>query len=218
MGGLDPNNRAADILRDPEEGGRLFFLLVDYANRVARRYGWTTGRVLPHALEPDAIVKNVIIKVLQGERTWDETGKHTLLNALKGMVRSEINHVFNDLESQRVESIQTTMADGRERGEDDFPSTALNPDALNPEQLLLDEETHRLEFVALDLILKEVEGSPQLETVFLALHEAHSDQELAQITELPIERIYSIRRELNRIARRITPARVAREARERAKS
>jgi len=217
VGGLDPNNRAADILRS-EEGGRLFFLLVDYANRVARRYGWTTGRVLPHALEPDAIVKDVIIKVLQGDRTWDESGKHPLLNALKGMVRSELNHVFNDLESQRVESIQRMMPDGRERGGDDFPLTALNPDALNPEQLLLDKETHRLEFVALDLILKELEGSPQLETVFLALHEAHSPQELAQMTGLPIERIYSIRRELDRIARRITPARVAREARERAKS
>jgi hypothetical protein len=70
---------------------------------------------------------------------------------------------------------------------------------------------------ALDLIRDAVEGKSELESIFLALYETDSPQEIAKLTGLPIERVYSLRRELGRAAAKITPARVAREAKERRK-
>ena len=70
---------------------------------------------------------------------------------------------------------------------------------------------------ALDLIREAVEGKSELESVFLALYESYSSKEIARLTGLPIEQVYSLRRELTRIAAKITPARVAREAMERRK-
>jgi hypothetical protein len=64
------------------------------------------------------------------------------------------------------------------------------------------------------LVLKETEGKPDAESVLLALYETDSSAEIAQMTGLSIERVYSARRELDRIVRKITLARVIRAARE----
>ena len=203
--------RAAQILRGPD--GELIWLeLLDHAHKRARRHGWRSDKTLPQGRSPDGIAKDVIIKVLTGDRTWDEAKEPILLNALKGMVRSDLGHTFGEYETSHVEPITQSLPDGRERTADSFVAT--DP---NPEQVLLQSEQARLEMTALDLILEEVEGKPELESVFLALYESCDCQEIARRTNLPIERVYSLRRELDRIASRITPARVAREARERRK-
>jgi hypothetical protein len=128
------------------------------------------------------------------------------------MVRSDIGHLFDDYEASRVEPIQRTFPDGSARTDDSFRGN--HP---NPEEELLHGERVRLEMTALDLIREAVEGKSELESVFLALFESDSSKEIAQLTGLPIERVYSLRRELTRIAVRITPARVAQEAMERRK-
>jgi hypothetical protein len=203
--------RAVEILRGPD-GERIWLALVDYAHKLARRYGWRTDKTLPQGFSPDGVAKDVLIKVSQGNRTWDEAKEPSLLNALKGMVRSDIGHLFDDYEALCVEPIARTLADGSERTTDSF--SGKDPD---PEEVLLHGERVRLEMTALDLIRETVEGKPDLESVFLALYESESPKDIARLTGLPIERVYSLRRKLDRIARKITPARVAREARERRK-
>lgn len=198
--------RAAEILRGPD-GDRVWLALVDFARKFAQRRGWRAGKTLPGASEPDAVAKDVIIKVLQGERTWNESKEPDLLNALKGMVRSDIGHLFGGYEVSHTEPIDSTQPDGSTRTADDFGGNAADPD----EELLQDEKA-QLEMIALDLIREAVEGKPELELVFLALYESESSKEIAGLTRLPIERVYSLRRELDRIAARISPARVAREA------
>lgn len=209
MNTVESQKRAAELLRGPD-GERLYLLLVNYSSKVARRYGWRTGKILPQGMAPDAIATDVMIKVLQGDRIWDERKEPSLLNALKGMVRSDIGHLYGESETQRVESIVKIWPDGRERTADDFAS----PDP-NPEDITIRAERAQLEMIALDLIRSEVEGKPELESVFLALYESSDLGEVARNCGLPIERIYSLRRELDRIAERITPARVARVLKER---
>jgi hypothetical protein len=202
---------AVEILRGPD-GERIWLVLVDYAHKLARRYGWRTDKTLPQGFSPGDIAKDVIIKVIEGARTWDEAKEPALLNALKGMVRSDIGHLFDDYQASRVEPIERTFPDGSARTADNFGGN--HP---SPEQELLHGERVRLEMTALDLIREAVEGKSEFESVFLALYESDNSKEIARLTGLPIERVYSIRRELTRIAAKITPARVAREAMERRK-
>ena len=205
-----PNGRerAADILHGPE-GQEIYFRLVRYADMLARIYGWRTGAVLPGSASPRSIVHDVVVKVLKGTRSWDERKEPALLNALKGMVRSEIGHLYERVEESLVEPINVVLPDGEERTGDFFPSTKLHPGGLNPEQHLLRQERTKLEFAALNLLLKEIEGNDDLESVFLALHETDSPSEIAAKTNIPIQRVYSARRELDRIVARI-PLRCAR--------
>ena len=203
--------RAVEILRSPD-GERTWLALVDYAHKLARRYGWRTDKTLPQGFSPGDVAKDVIIKVIEGDRTWDEAKEPALLNALKGMVRSDIGHLFDDHEATRIEPIERTLPDGSARTADSFGGN--HP---SPEEELLHGERVRLEMTALDLIREAVEGKSELESVFLALYESDSAKEIARLTGLPIERVYSLSRELTRIAAKITPARVAREAMERRK-
>jgi len=209
----EPNSRAGEILRG-QDGERIYLLLLEYAHNVSRRYGWTVGRTLPQGASPASVTNEVITKVLEGERNWDEQKEPSLLNALRGMVKSEINHLFSSYEVTHVESVSKELADGSERTADDFPA---NANVMNPEQLLLDHEQAKLETTALDMILKEVEGDPELEAVFLALYETDKPKEISDLTGIPVERVYSLRRDLNRIAAKITPERVARVLREKRK-
>jgi hypothetical protein len=202
---------AVEILRGPD-GERIWLVLVDYAHKLARRYGWRTDKTLPQGFSPGDIAKDVIIKVIEGARTWDEAKEPALLNALKGMVRSDIGHLFDDYQASRVEPIERTFPDGSARTADSFGGNHSSP-----EEELLHGERVRLEMTALDLIREAVEGKSEFESVFLALYESDNSKEIARLTGLPIERVYSIRRELTRIAAKITPARVAREAMERRK-
>ena len=165
---------------------------------------------LPQGSSPKDIAADVVIKVLEGQRQWDPSRKPSLLNALKGMVKSEIGHLYEKYESQQVEPITKVLPDGSERTADHFASGEPNP-----EQKLLTAEKVEIDIVALDLIREEVEGHPELESVFLALYETGKAEEIARFTELTVARVYALRRELNRIATKITPERVIRVARER---
>jgi hypothetical protein len=178
-----------------------------------RLLGDTAGGVTkscPQGYSPEDAVKEVIVKVLEGDRIWDEAKEPSLLNALKGMVRSEIGHLFDRHETSHVEPIDSELPDGSARTADNFRHGGPSPE----EELLLAEQC-RLEMTALDLIREEAESKPDLEAVFLALYESGDSKDIARLTELPIERVYSARRELERIAAKITPARVARVAKER---
>src|ERR1700691_2458905 len=201
--------RAVEILRG-HDGERIWLALEDYAHKLARRHGWRTDKTLPQACSPGEIAHEVIIKVIKGDRTWDQNKEPELLNALKGMVRSEIGHLFDDYEASHIESIDRTSPDGSTRMADSFSGN--DP---NPEEELLRSERVRLEMIALDLIREAVECKSELESVFLALYDTDRHQEIAKLTGLTIERVYSLRRELSRAAAKITPARVAREAKER---
>ena len=118
--------------------------------------------------------------------------------------------LYEKYDAQHVEPIAKTLPDGSERTANHFKSG--DP---YPEKTLLRAEEVELEVVALDLIREEVEGHPELESVFLALYETGKSEEIARLTGLPVERVYSLRRELNRTAAKITPERVVRAARER---
>jgi hypothetical protein len=210
--------RANAILRGAE-GEEIYLRLVRYAEMLARMRGWKTGVTLPASETPQSLVSSVLIKLLapDGDRTWDEAREPSLLNALKGMVRSEIGHLYEKLEENLLEPISVLLPGGEERTGDSFPSTDLHPEALNPEQQLLTSERANLEFAAMTLVLKEVEGNSDLELVVLALCDTDRPSEIAATTGLSIKRVYSAGRELDRIVRKITLPRVIRAARDEGK-
>jgi hypothetical protein len=208
---MDGKDRAIGTLRGPD-GEKIYLAVVDYALKLARRYGWRDDKTLPQGFSPDAIAKDVVIKVIESVRVWDYTKEPSLLNALKGMVRSDLGHLFGDYEASGVEPIERTLPDGTDRTSDNF--RAADP---NPEELAIQVEQAQLEMMALEMIREKVEGNPDLESVFLALFDSDAPKEISRLTGLPIERVYSLRRELDRVAAKITPARVAREAKERRK-
>jgi hypothetical protein len=213
MWGVMPEakNRATEILLGPERE-KIWLLLLDYVAKLARRYGWSTGKTLPEGSSPDSVAKDVIIKVIEGERTWDPEKEPSLLTALKGMVHSDLGHLFSGYEARKIEPVDRASAGEFERTADSFPTSDADP-----EQSLLRSELTRLEITALDLIREAVEnrGNTELEAVFLALYYADSPKEIADMTGLQVERVYALGRELDRIAAKISPARVARVMKER---
>jgi hypothetical protein len=211
--------RAASILNGPE-GSEIYRQLVRYADLLARMRGWRTGATLPGVASPSSLAHNVIVKLLEpdGTRTWDEEKEPSLLNALKGMVRSEIGHLYKKLEETLVEPISILLPDGEERTGDSFASATLHPEELDPEQELLRQERENLGLAAMTLLLREVEGNNELESVALAICDADSSAEIAAVTGLPVQRVYSARRELDRIVRKIPRARVIRAARDMGRS
>ena len=207
--------RAATILRGPG-GEEIYRQVVRYAEMQARIRGWRAGQTLPGNESPRSVAHTVVAKLLDpdGGRSWDEQKEPSLLNALKGMARSEIGHLYDRIEEQLVEPIGKVTPDGKERTDNSFASTDLHPDELDPERLLLRKERKNLEHAAMTLVLREVEGNEDLELVVLALDETNSPTEIASLTGLPAQRVYSARRELNRIVSRISLTRVVRTARE----
>ncbi len=85
---------------------------------------------------------------------------------------------------------------------------------LDPEAEVLQSESANLKFAALNLLFDEVQAknNPDLESVFLSLYEADRLNDVSRITGLAIKRVYTLRRDLERIATRITVARVVWEA------
>jgi hypothetical protein len=211
--------RAAEILHGPE-GVQIYLQLVSYVHTLARIRGWRAGSELPGRASPRSVAHEVVVKLLTptGARTWDEGKEPCLLNALKGMARSEIGHLYQKLEASVVEPIGILLPDGEERTADSFPSTTVHPSALNPEEQLLQDERACLAHAAQTLLMRDVEGDPHLELVVLALAETDNPKEISGLTGLPIQRVYSARRQIERIVHRITPARVIRAARDESKS
>lgn len=201
--------RAGEVLRGPDAPD-IYLRLLDYARALARRKGWRTDKTLPQGESPESITNEVLRKVLEGQRTWDENKEPSLLNALKGMVKSELGHLFERFETKHVESTEQITPDGSERTADSFESSDRNP----LEEVLQIERT-QLEITALDLIRERVEGNEELECVFLALHYSDGREEIARETGLPVERVDYLRTKLERIAQTIKPASVARFAKER---
>lgn len=205
--------RAGEILHGPD-GTEIYRQLVRHAGLVARLHGWKVGATLPEGTSPQDIAHEVAAKVLKGVRSWDEGKEPSLLNALKGMVRSEIGHLYDKLEKGLVEPINVLSADGEERTPDSFPSTKLHPDALNPEECILAAEEENLRRSAMTLVLRAVEGNDDLERYVLALCDTDNLAEISGRTGLTIQGVYSARRELERTVRRIPLAKVIREARQ----
>jgi hypothetical protein len=205
--------RAGEILQGPG-GEEIYRQLVRYAGLIAGLHGWRAGAMLPESASPRSIAHEVVVKVLTGVRSWDEGKEPSLLNALKGMVRSEIGHLYEKPEGVLVEPINIPSADGEERTPDSFPSTKLHANELNPEESVLATEKEKLMRAAMTLVLRGVEGNNDLERYVLALCDTDNPAEISAKTGLTIQRVYSATRELERIVRKISLARVIREARE----
>ena len=203
--------RAGEILHGAD-GKEIYRQLVRYAGLIAGLHGWRAGATLPEGASPRSIAHEVVVKVLTGVRSWDEGKEPSLLNALKGMVRSEIGHLYEKVEGGLVEPINIPSADGEERTPDSFSSTT--PNVLNPEEYLLATEKESLMRAAMTLVLRAVEGKNDLELLVLALCDTDNPAEISAKTGLTIQRIYSARRELERTVRKIPLAKVIREARE----
>jgi hypothetical protein len=203
--------RAGEILHGPDRE-EIYRQLVRYAGLIARLHGWRSGATLPEGASPRSVTHEVVVKVLTGVRSWDEGKEPSLLNALKGMVRSEIGHLYKKVEGSVVEPINVPLADGEERTPESFPST--NPNELNPQEYVLAAEKENLMRAAMTLVYKAVEGNNDLELYVLALRETDNPAEISAKTGLTIQRVYSARRELERTVRKIPLAKVIREARE----
>ncbi len=200
LGMPEAKERAAEILHGPK-GTHIYLFLVDHAKKIARRYGWRTGKTLPQGASPDSVVDEVIVKVLRGLRTWDGASETSFIYALQGMIRSDIGHLFENYEVQVVESFTLPIGnkieagEDRERTADDFPSAFPNP-----EEHLLEKEQKTLEEVAYELILKSVEDKDELSAVTIALHDTDSPAEISSQTKIPIERVRQLLRTLYRKA------------------
>ena len=196
----DATKRAAEILHG-SGGRRIYLFLLDYARKVARRYGWRTEKSLPLGTSPDSVVNSVIVKVLEGDRNWDGASETSLVYSFQGMIRSDIGHLFGKLETRSVVPIAIPLhgdpesGESRERTPDDFPSCSPDPEAK-----LIDKERRTLEETAYELILKSVEDDDELSTVALSLHDTDSPAEISSKTSIPIKRVYQLLRTLYRKA------------------
>ena len=105
----------------------MYLQLVRYAENLARMHGWQVDVLMLRHQSRNLIVNEVLAKLLDqdGGRNWDERKEPSLLNALKGMVRSEIGHLFKKPEVTLLESISKPLMDGNESDGRHFPVYGL---------------------------------------------------------------------------------------------
>ena len=117
----------------------LLALMVDYAQKKIRRYNFLSGgNVTVKGKDAQDYVQEAIVAVIQGikgKRRWDE--KTDFQHHMKGIIKSQISHSFELVESQRTQresTISYFKADDEESYTlDSHPGSSSTPldDAIN---------------------------------------------------------------------------------------
>ncbi|MDA8307357.1 MAG: hypothetical protein M0Z81_11065 [Deltaproteobacteria bacterium] len=111
-----------------------------------------------------------------------------LLGFIKGIVRSSISHLADGEDNRAVmpQSLKTENGD---------KADPIQVESCTPEQSLIQKEDQQILLDLYERVLKRVEGNQELESLAVCMMEGiHEPKEMEEITQIPIKRIYQLRR------------------------
>ena len=206
-----------DLLASDYE--KLVLQLMNYALKLIRRHTWRKDSwafnidgsfVLPGGKSADDIVFGIFVKLLEGDRNWNKQEHPNLLIVLKGMVRSEISNAYTRKENKTgfVPAGQDEHGDVQfEKSVEPFEKKIdYSSGLLQPVITTVDSTgpvTIHSEMA--EEIQREASRNPDLIKVIEAIKAGgEKSSEIADYCELPVAKVYELRRSLNIITEKVT--------------
>ena len=173
--------------------------LTVYALKKMRRLSWRgvrysrSGRGMTGARgnEPQDLVSDVILRVLEGKRQWDCQKEPDLRAFLRSAIDSRVNQLADSADNRHTsEQVVVAKADAPSP-ESGLPSR----EDATPLDLLIDQEAkERFRAAA----FKAVEGDPMLNDLLECLLEGFTPAETAEYLDVDVGEIYAARKRLDR--------------------
>ena len=156
------------------------------------------------------IVNEVIRKILDGTRAWDPNKMDNLFIHLKNNIRSEISHLYDDMEYKTTKRfpIDTESEEGRPVEEllkrahplEEHSVYAVTEQPLDPEQSLEEKERINSNKLMERQILEKVKDNPELkDSVSVIMMGITKPQEIAEELGVSVTEIYNRSKRLRRI-------------------
>lgn len=197
MGDL-PNLTDADW----EDLLKRLMLYAVYKTRKLRWRGLPGGdnQSLPGGHGPDSLASEAIVSVLNGERACTATTKDELLDFLKGVVDSKVNHLAESAENKKSRALPSE--DGHKGGTPDGWHPRTKPQDA-PVALAADPEAAK---AFREKALKALSGEPQLTELFECLAAGFAGRkEIAELMNVTEDDVTNLRK---RLARKLEPLRI----------
>jgi len=216
----DGKDEARDLLdRHPWE--ETLPLLVEYARkRIGFRWwgGLTDGR-LPGGREATDVVYGAIEKVLSGTRGWNPVVQPDLVQHLKNVVESDLNHLAVGFENRRVMTEAVLDARVAETRPEGFLAGVPSGTPTPPEAAVRREEERAAKEFS-DAFLATLDDDPAMRKVVACIFDGVvKPAEIAARVGIAPTEIYNMRKRLQRRLvlfyeyRMIRPARIPRRLR-----
>lgn len=163
-----------------------------------KRISWKNKRI-PQGKEPEDIVQEAIVDLLDGTRKWNHVKTPDLLpdllTYLKSVVDSKISNLYSTKEYKITQSIQTN------KNSADINNFLNNHQIdgvnVNVEDTLIEKETQ-------NLILETVKGDKKLEDLLLLIMEGYTKPaEIAQHMKIDVKDVYNLKKRLCRACRNV---------------
>ena len=175
--------------------------LTVYALKKMRRLSWRgvrysrsdKGLTGARGNEPQDLVSDVILRVVEGKRQWDCNKEPDLRAFLRSAIDSRVNQLADSADNRRT-SEQVVVAAARADGPSLESGLPSREDAT-PLDVLIDQEA-RERFRA--EAFKAVEGDPILNDLLECQLEGFSPAETAEYLDVDVGEIYAARRRLDR--------------------
>jgi hypothetical protein len=179
--------------------------LTRYAIWQARKHTWSSGdpSILPKGNTPQDMALNAIKKVWSGQREWDPKKYPDLLLHLKWVVKSDINHLSESLEHEKVSRLHVFQSDETlDSDHNEISPKSLSPTyemAPNPEEELILSEKRKGEKHLLERLHASVRGDDDLELLFMCFEDGiDKPRDIARETGFDIEKVYKLKKKLYR--------------------
>lgn len=176
-----------------------------YAVYKTRKLRWrglpgSDNQSMPEGHGPDSLASEAIVSVLNDERACTATTKDELLDFLKGVVDSKVNHLAESAENKKSRALPSE--DGHKGGTPEVWHPRTKPrDA--PAALAADPEAAK---AFREKALKALSGEPQLTELFECLAAGFSGRkEIAELMNVTEDDVTNLKK---RLARKLEPLRI----------
>ncbi len=182
--------------------------LVGYAAYLARGYRWGSNAAdtLALGMAAEDVAALAIRKVWSGERRWDPERHDELLRFLKGVVRSEMGHLYHR-SAARHEVRNPTGPDGNESEAKLERRAGEAIERSDPESALIDREERAREAARIHDLRAAVADRPELIAIIDAIGAGCGERprHLAEHLGIAVPEINNRLKRLRRAALRIEP-------------
>jgi len=201
---LAPETRAQldDALSD-----YLLLALKKYAREKARRRYWRRRdcEQLAQGETAESIVTWAILKVYDGERTWDRQNQPHLENFLKGVIDSLMHNLVYCIDNRMIDRLPTAPAALDELIRK-APAGPVNSHNQSPEAILLEQEAQARQRRIVESISHLIGDDPQLIQIWDCIDRGlDKPQEIARSTELPVATVNRLKQKLRRRLEKLNP-------------
>lgn len=150
------------------------------------------------------MVTQSILKILEGNITWDPFKKPDIEIFLKSVIKTQINHLYTSKE-YRITSRASEETGGADEAVDHADPVethaVLSPcNPLDPEMALLKKEREQAESSFMESVLKKVEGDSELEMMTLCILDGvWKPREISEKLGIGVAQVYNLKKRLRRI-------------------